>query len=166
MRADRSSTMSVSTQWRLTLELAFLPNQLVVSIQHYKVVDIWRGNEVLFPSGSWIDAPPSKEYDVRTWDVGTVSVSRQRWTAWYSNSSPFVFLSVQDTDVIEIAVLQLSALFEVTWLLSLIILLKAEPSLDDHVGSYLQSSVSLSSGWNWTLTLRLGPCHHLQIQHK
>jgi hypothetical protein len=68
--------MTVSTKWRLALELSLLPNEFIISIQDDKVVNIGRRNEVLLSSGAGVDTPSSEENDIRTTDVSSVAVTR------------------------------------------------------------------------------------------
>ena len=69
--------MAVTTEGRLAFEFPFLPDQFVICVENNEVVDIRRRNEVLLASCSRINGPSSEEYDVRTADVGRVSVAGQ-----------------------------------------------------------------------------------------
>lgn len=78
MRADRSSSVPVSAQGRLTLEFALLPDKLVVGVQDKEVVDIGRRDEVLLAPGSRVYAPPSEKNNIGAADVGGMTVSGER----------------------------------------------------------------------------------------
>jgi len=156
--------VSVSTQRRLSLEFALLPNQLIISVKHNEVVDVRRRDEVLLSSGSRIDAPSSEKDNIWTTDVGSMTISRQRRCTRYSHSCPLVFFSIQNSYIVQVARLQLSTLSKICTFLQIVIECKA--SLHDHVSSYLQSSMTLSFGWYRTLTFWLCPSHDLEIEHK
>jgi hypothetical protein len=68
--------VAIPAQWWLSLELALLPNELIIGIQHDEVVDIRRRDEVLLSPGARIYTPSSKENDIGATDIGTVSISR------------------------------------------------------------------------------------------
>lgn len=156
--------MTIPAQRRLSFEFTLLPNQFVISIKHNEIVNVCRRNEVLLSSGSGIDTPSTEKDDIRTTDIGTVAVTRERRSTRDTYSRPFVFLCIEDADIVKIAGLKLSPLSEICSLLSLLI--KSVSSLNDHVGSDLDSSMPHSSSRNRPLTFRLRPCHHLQIQDK
>ncbi len=142
VRANRSCRMTISAQWRLSLESSLFPYKFIICIQHNKVINIRRRNEVLLTSSAWIDAPTSKKYDVRSTDVCCMSIPWKRRRSWHSDSSPFVFLSIQNSNVIQITSLQLSSLSEASLLLD--ILIKIETSLNDHVSSNLNGCMTMS----------------------
>ena len=50
MGAYRSCSVAIATQRRLALEPPFLPDQLILCVQYYEVVDVCWRNKVLFPS--------------------------------------------------------------------------------------------------------------------
>lgn len=95
--------MTVPAQWGLTFEFAFLPNQLVLCVENYEVVNICWWNEVLLATGTRVDAPPTEEDDVRSTDVRSMAVSRERRSSTYSNSRPEELFSVKDSNIVEIA---------------------------------------------------------------
>ncbi len=163
MRADGSCRVSISTQWRLSLKFPFLPDQLVICIQHNEVINVSWWNEILFTSSTWVCTPSSKKYYVRSTYVRCMSISWHWRTSWYTNSSPFIFLCIQNSYIVQVTGLQLSSLSKTCLLLS--VLVKVKTSLNYHVCSYLDSCVALARRRQWTLTFWLAPCHHLQIKH-
>lgn len=78
MRANRCGSVSVPAQWRLSLEFALLPNQLIIGVQHDEVVDVCRRNEVLLAPSSRVYTPASEKDDIRTADVGTMAIAGKR----------------------------------------------------------------------------------------
>jgi hypothetical protein len=92
--------MPISTQRWLALESSLLPNQLIVRIEHNKVVDIGWRDEVLLASRTRVDTPSAKEDDIRPTDVSCVSIARQRRSARDPDSCPLVLLGIQDSNVI------------------------------------------------------------------
>lgn len=78
VRANGRCSVAVPAQRRLALEFALLPDELVISVENDKVVDIGWRDEVLLASGTRVDAPASEEYDVRPTDVGSMAVAGKR----------------------------------------------------------------------------------------
>ena len=164
VRTDWSCCVTITTQRRLTLEFTFLPNKLVVCVEDDEVVDVWRWDEILFSSCAWVDRPSTEEDDIGSADVGSVSVSWKRRSSWDSDSGPLEFLCVKDSDIVEVAGLELSTLTEICWFLGLFI--ERKSSLNYHICADLKSCVSLSFRGNWSLALGLCPCHDFEIKDK
>lgn len=159
--ANRCGSVAVSAQGRLALELSLLPNQLVVGVQHDKVIDVRRRDEVLLTSRPRVDAPtPEKDY-VGTTDVRSMAVPWQRRSSGHSDPCPLVLLGIKYSDVVEVAGLKLCALSEICSLLEIFV--EGKTSLHDHICAHLKSCVALTFGRNGTLAFRLSPGHDFEI---
>ena len=141
MRSDWCGCMPVSAQWGLSLEFPFFPNQFIVCVQNNEVVYIGWRNKILLSSGSRVYAPASEENDIWATNICSMTVTRKRRGPRNPNSGPLILLSVQNSDIIQIAGLKLSSLPKASIFLTILIEIKS--SLNDHIGSHLNSSVSL-----------------------
>ena len=144
VRSDWCRWVTVSAQRWLAFKFSLLPHQFVVCVQDNEIVDVSGRNEILLPTGSWIDAPTSKEDDIGATDVGCMTVSGQRWTSRDSDSCPFVFFGVQNSDIVQVACLKLGSLPEASLFLSVFIEVKT--SLHNHVCSDLNRCMTVSLG--------------------
>ena len=145
MRTNWGCSVTISTQWWLSFEFSFFPDELVIGIENNKVINICRRNEILLSSCPWVDAPSSEEDNIRAANIGSMAITREWRCTRNPHPCPFIFLSVQNSNVVEITRLELSPLSKSS--ISLRLLVKIETTLDDHVCSYLDGCVALSWGW-------------------
>ena len=78
VRSYRGGSVTVSAQRWLSLEFSFLPDELIVGVEHYEVVDVCWRDEILFASCTGVDAPPSEKNDIRATDICAVTVTGKR----------------------------------------------------------------------------------------
>lgn len=80
-----------------------------------------------------------------------------------SNSCPFKFFSIENSNIVKVTWLQLSPLPKPSTPLGFLI--KMESSLDDHVGVYLDRSMSRTRWGQRAITFWLCPSHNFEIQN-
>lgn len=98
--------------------------------------------------GSASLGPPSKHYNVTTTDVECVTKPMLRWSSTHSQTGPDEGISVQHTNVIQVAFLEGSALVIASSLLHVLLAI-LEASMHNQVGANKNGAMSLSWGWCW-----------------
>ena len=81
-----------------------------------------------------------------------------------SEASPDERLRVENSDIVEIALLQRSTLLARTSSLH-VLLIEPETTMDDEVRANQNGTVALAWARRWTRSVRLVPGHHLQVKH-
>lgn len=86
-----------------------------------------------------------------------------RWRATDSQAGPDVALSVQDSDIVQVALLQSSTLMQATSFLHLFFV-KPEATVHDQVRPNQNGAVTLSWRWRRPSAVLLRPGHNLEIK--
>lgn len=82
------------------------------------------------------------------------------WAATYSEASPDKGLSIQHSDVVQVALLERGALLTGSSALH-VLFIEPKTAMDDQVGTDKDSTVALAGAWRWARRIWLVPCHHL-----
>lgn len=96
-----------------------------------------------------------------------MAIPGERWCAADSESAPDEVVSVEDAQVVEVAFPEVGSVLadslgEMTFVF---VLIEAEAALDDEVRSDLDGRMALPLRGCWSCALRLGPCHHFQVEN-
>ena len=163
MGTDSSRCVAESGGRRSSEVLALLPRH-GVGRPDLEVIALKLSALVLETSTGGL-GPAAEHDDIGTGDVHGVTESVLGRRARDSETSPDVSLSVEDTDVVEIAFLESSALVVATSALHTFIV-EPETTVDDEVRADQNGAVTLTGRRSGTRSVRLAPCHHLEIKDK
>ena len=141
VRSDCSRCVTKTNRRGLAQVLALLPRHGVCR-PNLEVVALLLSSLVLEPCTGCL-GPSTKHNDVRTRDIHGVAETMLGWGATHTESRPDVRLSVEHSDVVQIALLEGSALFATTGTLH-VLLIEPESAVDDQVGANQDSTVALT----------------------
>ena len=77
-----------------------------------------------------------------------------------TETSPDVSFSIENSDVIQVALLESCALLAAASTPHML-LVEVETTVDDQVGADKDGTVTFPGAWGWSRSVRLSPCHHL-----
>ena len=105
VRADSCAGMTISLSRRVAYVAALLPWHGLCIPDHEIVTRVLLRSimKSCCSLWAWIQRPSSKQQDLTTWDVNGMTKAAFRWLSRYSQAGPNEGVSVEDSDVWDIA---------------------------------------------------------------
>jgi len=155
--ADGRCCVPESRGWWISQVFSSLPAHRIGGPNH-KVIALLLGRLVL-KAGSASSRPAAEHDDIAAGDIHAVSESMLWWSSADSQTRPLVVLSVQNPNVIQVALSKSSALI-LSSLLHIFFVIP-EASVDHQICSDQDSAMAFPRAGSRARAFRLGPSHNL-----